>query len=82
MRAIGNLEGAMKEGFNGVHHRQDIANGRTAKSETRIESLERIREQEVGENRIKSGMSARAWGLLTSSISGIIVVILVYFKII
>ena len=39
-RTLGRLEGVVSEGFKGVHNRQDIANGRTSKLETRVNKIE------------------------------------------
>lgn len=40
------LEQAMTAGFDGVHQRQDYANGRTGRLEARIEAIELLRQQE------------------------------------
>lgn len=40
IRAIGQLEGKISVGFEGVHKRQDIANSRTNKLEERVNKLE------------------------------------------
>ena len=81
MRAIGNLEGKVDIGFNGIHNRQDIANGRTAKNESRIMALEKTNNEKIGESRIRSNQAAIVWSLISSSVAGIMVSILVYFKI-
>lgn len=41
LEKIGNLQGTMDEGFKGVHRRQDVANGRMAKVEDRVDRLEK-----------------------------------------
>ncbi len=41
LKEIGELKGEMHEGFKGVHRRQDIANGRTAKIEDEVQDLQR-----------------------------------------
>lgn len=41
MRAIGNLEGKVKTGFEGIHDRQDTTNGRLGKTEDRVGDLEK-----------------------------------------
>ncbi len=41
LKEIGELKGEMSEGFKGVHRRQDIANGRTAKIEGEVQDLQR-----------------------------------------
>ena len=45
---VAKLQGSVDEGFKGVHLRQDIANGRTAKLETRIMAIEVQHKSEEG----------------------------------
>lgn len=48
MRAIGTLEGSVREGFEGIHRRQDITNGRIDKQDNRISILESTSAKETG----------------------------------
>ena len=55
MEKLGNLEGITKEGFRGVHSRQDMANGRIEKLEGRVGTLEKedVRSHGIQENATK-----------------------------
>lgn len=41
IQEFGLLRGTMEEGFKGTHRRQDIANGRMAKLEDRVDAIEK-----------------------------------------
>lgn len=65
---IAELRGIVIEGFKGVHHRQDIANGRTGKLEVRVGKLEK----DVATSRgIRQG-TWRFW-LVLGSVIGLII---------
>jgi hypothetical protein len=76
MRAIGRLEGELQEGFSGIHTRQDITNGRIAKTEDRVSSLETSRAETVGWDKRSAISRNIIWGLIGSLISGGLVYLL------
>lgn len=71
MRILGNLEGEVREGFKGVHARQDVANGRTAKNESRIMSLELSRAEGTGASKTTNIYRTIIWSLVASAICGV-----------
>ena len=70
-RQISKLEGIVIEGFKGVHSRQDIANGRTAKLEGRVAFLETTKAKDEGR---RSGISI-SWGVFIA-LAGIVIGVL------
>ena len=68
-RALGDLEGAMREGFKGIHSRLDILNGSVEKHDEKINDLETFRDTSKG----KMAIIATAFGTLSA-------LIVAYFK--
>ena len=65
MRAIGNLEGTVKTGFDGTHKRQDTANNRTDKVEIRLSSVE---EENTAQETDLKWLKKNYWVIVTASI--------------
>lgn len=66
--AIGNLKGKVDEGFIGIHRRQDITNGRLAKTEERVGMLEKtdagMGERLKGVEKNTNKINGRAWEII------------------
>jgi hypothetical protein len=66
--AIGNLKGKVDEGFAGVHRRQDITNGRLARTEERVGILEKtdagMGERLKGVEKNTTKIDGRAWEIV------------------
>ena len=56
MRFLGNLEGKMDIGFEGVHRRLDISNGRIGKLEEQVDTLESTDDQQKGAGKALGGV--------------------------
>lgn len=70
-KQIAFLQGTVEEGFRGVHARQDLANGRTAKIEARVSAIEEMHHEDDG---VKKGIKM-SWGFLVTIVTlvGIII---------
>lgn len=68
---IAELRGIVVKGFEGVHARQDITNGRIGKLETRVDTLET-------DNATSRGRSQGRWRLwlVLSTLAGLIIALL------
>jgi hypothetical protein len=66
------LATTVEKGFQGVHNRQDIANGRTATNEKELALLKAYFEKELATRDAKSKYNRIIWYILTTAISVII----------
>jgi hypothetical protein len=66
------LARSVKDGFLGVHNRQDVANGRTSTNEKELALLKAFIEKEFATRDAKSKYNRVIWYTLTTTISVII----------